>query len=68
MLMNAIFESNCSPKVVEKTRGCVFFLAVVYHFYRFQQSFGALNGNFNFLEGVCVCVCTGFFEQCLTCL
>lgn len=48
MLMNAIFESNCSPKVVGKTRGCVFFLAVVYHFYRFQQGFGTLYGNFSF--------------------
>jgi len=55
MLMNAILESNCSPKVVIKMRGCVFLLAFVYQFYKFQQSFGTLRGNFNFL-GVCVYV------------
>lgn len=61
MLMNTIFESNCSPKVVGKTRGCVFFLAVVYHFYRFQQSFGMLCGNSKF-PGVCMCGILGVFD------
>lgn len=71
MLMNAIFESNCSPKVVVKTRGCVFFLAFVYQFYRFQQSFGTLCGNFNF-RGVYVRIVVSLFsffspfKECLT--